>query len=155
MSKLVKNILKFSKSATRSNLKIISIDSKIRRDLNLCKIVSYGKFNNRANITESNQIMQVSLIQMSKSQLVPRHKHLPIERCTVGTGEGWLVLEGCFEAEIFDIDQVCVGKYLLKKLDILIMFNGGHSLNTIEENSIMCEFKNGPFQGSDSDKIYF
>ena len=139
----------------KPDLKVVSINSRAETKLNLCKIISYGKFNSRVNITEPNQILQVSLARMSQFHSVQKHKHLPIERSTIGTSEGWLVLKGCFEVEIFDVDQTSVGKFSLKKLDMILTFNGGHSLYAIKHNSIICEFKNGPFQGSDSDKIYF
>jgi hypothetical protein len=139
----------------KKELKIININSKVQADLNLCKLVNYGNFESRTNLTDPDKIIQSSLIKMIKFQSVSKHEHFPIERHTKGTGEGWLILQGSFEAEIFDIDRVSLGKYFLKKFDMLIMFNGGHSLRATKKNSIMFEFKNGPFGGSDSDKIYF
>lgn len=139
----------------KKKLKIITINSKVQANLNLCKLVNYGNFESRTNLTDPDKIIQSSLIKMIKFQSVPKHEHLPIERHTKGTGEAWLILQGSFEVEIFDIDRVSIGKYFLNKFDMLIMFNGGHSLRATKKNSIMFEFKNGPFRGGDSDKIYF
>ena len=155
MLKSLRIVSKFISSRAKTDLKIINLNSKIYANLNLCKLVFYGKFDNRTNLTEPSQIIQASLINMTRFQSVPRHEHLPIERYTTGTGEGWLVLNGSFEVEIFDIDQTSLGKYLLKKFDLILMFNGGHSLYATKKNSVIFEFKNGPFKGSDSDKIYF
>lgn len=155
MPKPLKIISKFINSLSKNDLKITNLNSKIYSNLNLCRIVSYGKFVHRTNLAEPDQIIQASLIKMTRFQSVPSHEHLPIERYTTGTGEGWLVLNGSFEAEIFDIDQTSLGKYLLKKFDMILMFNGGHSLHATKKNSVIFEFKNGPFKGSDSDKIYF
>ena len=155
MLKLLKKISKFTNSLFKNNLRITNLNSKINSNLNLCRVVSYGRFNYRTNLTEPNQIIQASLIKMDRFQSVPSHEHLPIERYTTGTAEGWLVLNGSFEAEIFDIDQTSLGRYLLRKFDTILMFNGGHSLKATKKNSIIFEFKNGPFKGSDSDKIYF
>lgn len=139
----------------KPDLKVVNINSRIETELNLCKIVRYGKFKGRVNLTEPDQIMQVSLGKISQFNPVQKHRHLPIERSTTGTSEGWLVLKGCFEVEIFDVDYSSVGKFNLKKLDMILTFNSGHSLHATNDNSIICEFKNGPFKGSDSDKIYF
>ena len=155
MLKPLKIISKFIKLLSKTDLKIINLNSKIDSNLNLCKVVIYGESNDRTNLIEPDQIIQASLIRMNRFQSVSRHEHLPIERYTTGTGEGWLVLNGSFEAEIFDIDQTSLGKYLLKKFDMILMFNGGHSLHATKKNSVIFEFKNGPFKGSDSDKIYF
>ena len=155
MLKLLKIMFNFINPLFKSDLKITNLNSKIYSNLNLCRVVNYGKFHHRTNLTEPDQIIQASLIKMTEFQSVSRHEHLPIERHTTGTAEGWLVLNGSFEAEIFDIDQTSLGKYLLRKFDMILMFNGGHSLNATKKNSIMFEFKNGPFKGSDSDKIYF
>jgi hypothetical protein len=155
MYKPLKMDFSFLSLLLKKELKIININSKVQADLNLCKLVNYGNFESRTNLTDPDKIIQSSLIKMIKFQSVPKHEHLPIERHTKGTGEGWLILQGSFEVEIFDVDRVSVGKYFLKKFDMLIMFNGGHSLRATKRNSIMFEFKNGPFRGSDSDKIYF
>ncbi len=32
---------------------------------------------------------------------------------------------------------------------ILVMYNGGHSLECLDEDSVMLEFKNGPYIGRD------
>jgi hypothetical protein len=155
MAKALKTVSQYINLLSKKDLKITKVNSKIHSNFNLCKVVSYGNFNNRINLAEPDQIIQASLINMSRFDSVPNHRHLPIERYTTGTGEGWLVLNGSFEAEIFDIDQTSLGKYLLKKFDMILMFNGGHSLHATKKNSILFEFKNGPFKGSDSDKIYF
>ena len=155
MLKPLKIISKFIKLLSKTDLKIINLNSKIDSNLNLCKVVIYGESDDRTNLIEPDQIIQASLIKMTRFQSVPSHEHLPIERYTSGTGEGWLVLNGSFEAEIFDIDRTSLGKYLLKKFDMILMFNGGHSLHATKKNSVIFEFKNGPFKGSDSDKIYF
>jgi len=147
--------LRFINPLSKTNLKIISVNSKVSSNLNLCQVVSFGKFLHRTNLTEPDQIIQASLIKLDRFQSVLSHEHLPIERYTIGTGEGWLILNGSFEAEIFDLDRTSLGKFLLKKFDIILMFNGGHSLQAVKKNSVMFEFKNGPFKGSDSDKIYF
>lgn len=155
MYKPLKMDFSFFSMLLKKELKIININSKVQANLNLCKLVNYGNFESRTNLTDPDKIIQSSLIKMIKFQSVPKHEHLPIERHTKGTGEGWLILQGSFEVEIFDIDRVSIGKYFLKKFDMLIMFNGGHALRATKKNSIMFEFKNGPFRGSDSDKIYF
>ena len=155
MPKQLNTAFRFINPVSKTNLKIVSVNSKVYSNLNLCKVVSFGKFLHRTNLTEPDQIIQASLIKMDRFQSVLRHEHLPIERYTVGTGEGWLILNGSFEAEIFDIDQTSLGKFLLKKFDIILMFSGGHSLHAVKKNSVIFEFKNGPFKGSDSDKIYF
>ena len=155
MQEFINYFFKVFKRSSQKNLKIISIDSNINSNLNLCKIVIFGGFSPRTNLTEPDKLIQASLIKISRFQSVPRHMHLPIERYTVGTNEGWLVLNGEFEAEIFDINHSSRGRYLLKKFDMILMFQGGHSLRAIKNNSVIFEFKNGPFKGSDSDKIYF
>ena len=155
MVKPPKIISNFINLLSKTDLKIINLNSKIDSNLNLCKVVIYGEFDGRTNLIEPDQIIQASLIKMKRLQSVSRHEHLPIERYTSGTGEGWLVLNGSFEAEIFDIDRTSLGKYLLKKFDMILMFNGGHSLHATKKNSVIFEFKNGPFKGGDSDKIYF
>ncbi len=37
---------------------------------------------------------------------------------------------------------------------MILTFNGGHSLYATKHNSIICEFKNGPFKGSAANHHY-
>jgi len=143
------------KSLFKPDLTVTNLDSRIETHLNLCKIVKFGKFIKRFDLNEKDKIIQASFVNVNRSHPILKHEHLPIERHTVGTGEVWLVLKGRFEVEIFDLDQSSIGKYSVGKFDVVLISNGGHSLRALKKDSIIFECKNGPFLGSDQDKIYF
>ena len=59
-----------------------------------------------------------------------------------------------FEVEIFDIDNVSLGRFILGRFDAVILIKGGHSLKALKNNSKIYEIKNGPYFGSEIDKVY-
>ena len=45
-----------------------------------------------------------------------------------------------------------MGTYELKKGDMAIVYKAGHSFNVLEDNTVLYEFKNGPYYGKLKDK---
>ena len=150
LSKLYSN----TKSRTSSVISFTDIQSKAQNQLFLARIVSFGGFKSRIDLTEKTEIIQAALINFTKHQSVEKHKHLSIDRQTIGTSEIWIILKGKFEVEIFDIDNVSLGRFILGRFDAVIMMKGGHSLRALKNNSKIYEIKNGPFFGSEIDKVY-
>lgn len=134
---------------------VIKLYSKRDTTLQIATIIKAGTLNSRVNVTEDQEILQISYLNFKKNQNVLRHKHLPVYRETEGTAEGWLVLHGKFKVEIFDIDNVHLSNLILKKYEMIVLFAGGHSLTSAVNNSRIIEFKNGPYLGSEYDKLSF
>ena len=51
------------------------------------------------------------------------------------------------------IDDTPIGDYTINEGDVTILLAGGHSL-MLEEDSIFYEFKTGPYEGQEKDKIW-
>jgi hypothetical protein len=142
------------KSRSSSVISFTDIQSKAQNQLFLARIVWFGGFQSRIDLTEESGIIQAALINFTKHKSVEKHKHLSIDRQTIGTSEVWIILKGKFEVEIFDIDNASVGRFVLRRFDSIILTKGGHSLKALKNNSKIYEIKNGPFFGNEIDKVY-
>ena len=147
-------LLKFRKQFRNRDIEVIQIFSKIKNSVLIGKIVKPGNFTSRIDLTENEAILQISAINFNKFQEVKSHKHLPLHRDTIGTSEIWLVTKGKFHIKLFDIDNSKIGEFKLGLGDLVVFFDGGHSLTAMSKNARILEVKNGPYEGADLDKVY-
>lgn len=106
----------------------------------------------RSDLSPEKEILQGCARKLNDNIFVPPHKHLPVERSTVGTQESWVIIEGKVIATLYDIDDSLLCEVELTAGSCMIFFNGGHSLKVLENNTFFYEFKNGPYYGFDTDK---
>jgi predicted dinucleotide-utilizing enzyme len=53
---------------------------------------------------------------------------------------------------IYDIDKTFIEEIIITDGGCIVLYNGGHSLTTLEENTIFYEIKTGPYFGYENDK---
>jgi len=106
----------------------------------------------RFDLCDPLEPLQVSGRCLEAGVEVPAHRHNPIVRETKSTMESWIIFSGSVECDIYDLDDCKLDSKVLHGGDCLVLFRGGHSLRVIEDRTIMFEFKNGPYLGSDRDK---
>ena len=107
----------------------------------------------RVDLADSSGILQVAVIPMNEQFKVPPHVHNSLERQTIGTSESGVVLNGSIKLDVFDVDNIQVGSWILRKGSIAITEKGGHGLTSLQSNTLVYEFKNGPYWGPDADKV--
>lgn len=102
-------------------------------------------------VTDRNQQQQVAFIAHPPGYVVPAHRHLPVERRTVGTQEVLLVRSGSAMLEIFNSTGTPIRKAKLGAGDVVVLLAGGHEITMLTA----CEFvevKAGPYVGKEQDK---
>ena len=98
--------------------------------------------------------MQLSLLNYDKGRTFIPHKHVRKEISgTTIAQESWVVLRGSVKAIFYDIDDTVIAERILDRLDISITLNGGHNYEILEDNTLVYEFKSGPYYGVAKDKI--
>ena len=120
-------------------------------------IFSLFKFNNfkknRIDFTPETEYLQASCSLLNKNKKIQSHKHKSNKRTINITQEAWLIFRGSIKAKFFDIDDSHFEEIVLTSGDCVVLFNGGHSFNTLDEDTILYEFKNGPYFGAIKDRI--
>tara|TARA_B100001996_G_C18486438_1_gene525867 strand:+ start:43 stop:453 length:411 start_codon:yes stop_codon:yes gene_type:complete len=121
------------------------------------KLILYATINiknisiDRLDISPENEYIQSSISNLNKGFKIKPHKHKSFERKIYKTQEAWFLHKGELLAEFFDIDDKKIDERVLKEGDIIIIYNGGHSFQA-NENTILLEFKNGPYFGREIDR---
>jgi hypothetical protein len=129
------------------------IFSKVNPD-NLLHVIfdANEPFENRADLSDATQWLQVSAINIPKGKKVNPHIHNPREQVASSapgvTQECWVILRGEIKASLFDLDHALLHEQKLPQGNLLVTFSGGHSLEC-ENGALMIECKNGPYLGRD------
>ncbi len=130
------------------------IYSKVNKKKLIYSYFNFKKLNKlRDDFSPEKEFLQASCSILKKNRIVMPHKHKKNVRKINLTQEAWLIFEGSIKAKFYDIDDSFLGELILKKGDCVILFNGGHEFKTLKENTILFEFKNGPYYGSSKDRV--
>jgi hypothetical protein len=110
-------------------------------------------FENRLDLAEGGQWLQVSVLKLPPGKKVNPHIHQPRVQPPPGgpgiTQECWIVLRGEIKVRLFDLDQTPLHQQTLSPGHLLMTFYGGHALEGGGEGALMIECKNGPYLGRD------
>ena len=107
-------------------------------------------------LTPEDKFLQVATFQMDSSKKFKPHQHIWKDSSTdkVIAQESWVVLRGSVKANLYDIDGELLLEEIIKFGDCVITFEGDHNLDVLENDTIMYEFKTGPYMGIDNDKVF-
>ena len=103
----------------------------------------------RTDVSTPEQFLQASVVPLRSGRVVAPHTHAPRRdlSCPPVTQESWVVIRGKIRVRLFDIDHSPLDEQVLSAGCLLVTYDGGHSLECIEEDTVMLEFKNGPYEG--------
>ena len=109
----------------------------------------------RFDVAPEDQFIQVSALRLEAGKTFRPHKHIWKEapEPEVVAQESWCVMKGRVKAHFYDLDDSLLGEYELSAGDISLTFEGGHSY-TILEDAKVYEYKTGPYQGGEKDKVF-
>ena len=108
----------------------------------------------RCDLSPEGEFLQVSCFQLSEGKTFKPHYHLPLERKTLITQESWVVIQGKIKAILYDIDQNIIAERELNPGDCSITFYGGHNYLSLEKDTLVYEYKTGPYLGQENDKKF-
>ena len=110
-------------------------------------------FENRLDLCDGGQWLQVSVLKLPPAKKVNPHIHQPRQpNPSAGPGltqECWIVLRGEIKIRLFDLDQAPLHQQALSQGHMLVTFYGGHALSCETAGALMIECKNGPYLGRD------
>ena len=103
-------------------------------------------------ISSEDDILQVGTMSHPAGYRIKPHRHLPCTRNIKGTQEVLFIKSGILKVIFFDQNNKNVGNVLLLKGDTIILLDGAHGFEIIEDID-MIEVKNGPYVAS-NDKVH-
>lgn len=109
----------------------------------------------RNNIIEETQFLQLSTLRMNDGKTFKPHKHIwkpGTEQCIAQ--ESWVVISGKVRCHFFDIDNTPLEEVVLTPGDCSITLQGGHTYTILQDDTLVYEFKTGPYTGQKNDKVF-
>ena len=130
------------------------IYSKTNPDLLLHIIYRFAEVEGRTNIVPDDQYLQLASMKMNKGQTFKAHKHIIHEKTTDIAQESWLVIKGSVKCILYDLDDKIIAEPILYPGDCSLTFRGGHNYLILEDDTIVYEYKTGPYFGQELDKTF-
>lgn len=130
------------------------IYSKIKPDTLLHIIYRLNEIDGRTNISPDNEFLQLASLKMNKGQTFKAHKHITLEKKTNIAQESWVVIKGSVKCIFYDVDDTIIAEPILLSGDCSMTFRGGHNYLILEDDTIVYEYKTGPYLGQEMDKEF-
>jgi hypothetical protein len=131
------------------------IYSKINNQL-LHIVHNFNDIKTRTDIVPESNFIQVASMKAKKGDSFKPHHHLWKSNFFDQNiaQESWVVLSGKLKVNYYDIDQSFICEETLSSGDCTITLQGGHGYEILENDTVVMEFKTGPYFGNNSDKKY-
>jgi cupin fold WbuC family metalloprotein len=109
----------------------------------------------RMDIVDESQFIQCSALQMESGKTFRPHKHIWKERTrNVIAQESWVVIRGSVQGIFYDIDDTLLQEVVLNEGDASFTLEGGHNYLVLEDDTLVYEYKTGPYEGQELDKTF-
>ena len=109
----------------------------------------------RQDIVPEKNFIQCSILNMPKDKTFRPHKHIFKERTrNVIAQESWIVVQGRVQCIFYDTDDTIIATPVLEQGDASFTLEGGHNYYILEDNTLVYEYKTGPYEGQALDKTF-
>jgi cupin fold WbuC family metalloprotein len=132
------------------------IYSKVKPETLLHMIVRKADMQpGRQDIVSENNFIQCSILNMENGKTFKPHKHIWKERTrNVIAQESWIVVQGKVKCIFYDLDDTIIAEPILEVGDASFTLEGGHNYVILEDNTLVYEYKTGPYEGQSLDKTF-
>lgn len=109
----------------------------------------------RKDIVPEEHFIQCSHLNMEKGKTFKPHKHIFKNRTRdVIAQESWIVIQGKVKCIFYDLDDTILIEPVLEQGDASFTLEGGHNYEILEDNTLVYEYKTGPYEGQELDKVF-
>tara|TARA_R110000782_G_scaffold67065_3_gene135686 strand:- start:205 stop:630 length:426 start_codon:yes stop_codon:yes gene_type:complete len=109
----------------------------------------------RRDIVGEDEFIQLSALNMQKNHTFRPHQHIYKQGETeVIAQESWVVIKGSVECNLMDTDGTTLAKPILHLGDCSVTLGGGHTYVIMEDDTLVYEYKTGPYKGQKLDKVF-
>ena len=136
---------------------IKKIYSKIDKNLLLHIVFSPKQQNKqREDLVPEDNFIQCSYLHMQKGKTFRPHKHIHKARTYEKqiAQESWIVVKGRVKCILYDIDDTIIATPILEAGDASFTLYGGHTYEILEDDTVVYEYKTGPYEGQKLDKEF-
>lgn len=109
----------------------------------------------RRDIVSEENFIQCSILNMEQGKTFRPHRHIWKERTRdVIAQESWIVIQGKVKCIFYDLDDTVIAERILEPGDASFTLQGGHNYLILENNTLVYEYKTGPYEGQALDKTF-
>jgi len=109
----------------------------------------------RTEVVPESNFIQCALLNMPNGKTFQPHKHIWKERTrNVIAQESWIVIQGSVRCILYDIDDTIIATPTLYPGDASFTLQGGHTYEILEDDTLVYEYKTGPYEGQKLDKQF-
>ena len=132
------------------------IYSKVEEGKLLHIINRLTEIEKRTEVVPEDNFIQCATLKMEKDKTFPPHKHITKQRSYEAqiAQESWVVIKGSVRCKFYDIDDTLIAEPVLYPGDASFTLYGGHTYEILEEDTIVYEYKTGPYEGQKLDKVF-
>ena len=132
------------------------IYSKIEPETLLHQINRFKDINQpRKDLIHEKEFIQCSSLKFNKGKTFKPHKHIWKRRdLNVIAQESWVVIKGSVKCFFYDLDDKLICEKILNEGDASFTLQGGHNYEILEDDTIVYEYKTGPYEGQQFDKTF-
>ena len=106
----------------------------------------------RVDLVDPDQFIQCAALKNEQGKTFEPHRHIMQLRHEVYIPqESWVVISGAVQVTLYDLDDTVLHTDVLEPGDVSITLQGGHNYLFMQD-SIVYEFKTGPYLGQAHDK---
>jgi hypothetical protein len=132
------------------------IYSKIEEGKLLHIINRFSEIEKRVDVVPPDNFIQCATLKMEKNKTFPPHKHITKERKYEAqiAQESWIVIKGSVRCKFYDLDDTLIAEPILYPGDASFTLYGGHTYEILEDDTVVYEYKTGPYEGQELDKVF-
>tara|TARA_R110002049_G_scaffold40160_1_gene122612 strand:- start:54 stop:464 length:411 start_codon:yes stop_codon:yes gene_type:complete len=132
------------------------IYSNIKKDKLLHVIVKKQDLTpGRKDVISEDNFIQCAILNMEKDKTFRPHKHIWKERNrNVIAQESWIVIQGKVKCHFYDLDDTIISEPILEPGDASFTLEGAHTYTILEDDTLVYEYKTGPYEGQQMDKTF-
>jgi len=110
----------------------------------------------RSDLISPDNFIQCSFLNLDKGKTFKAHKHIwkKSPREEVIAQESWVVIRGSVMASFYDTDGNFIQDVELRAGDASFTLEGGHNYTILEDDTLVYEYKTGPYEGQQKDKEF-
>lgn len=109
----------------------------------------------REDIVPDEEYLQLAVMKHQSGKTFRTHKHIfkTVPDTSIAQ-ESWFVVRGRVKAKFYDEDFTHLTDVILEEGDLSITLYGGHTYEIMEDETLVLEFKSGPYYGQKLDKEF-
>jgi hypothetical protein len=132
------------------------IYSKVEEGKLLHIINRLSEIEKRTEVVPENNFIQCATLKMEKNKTFPPHKHITKQRTYDAqiAQESWVIIKGSVKCKFYDIDDTLIAEPILYPGDASFTLYGGHTYEILEDDTVVYEYKTGPYEGQEFDKVF-